>query len=357
MKSIIAFFVTILSIFFKEDKKDDKTKYFSKQLDYAAVKERREELKDNYGNIKWIPSTVIGTQHVARQEDADYSTEDIALIAENILHYQNPDGGWGKGGNYRKDFDKDELRKVYEGDQKYEWRRATSDFDNNCTWGHIEFLAEVYRVTNDKKFREAIKKAVRFIVESQHENGSWENKNHRHITYNDDLMKGVMTLLHKILHNTDNRYRFLGDLIEELDLQKVYDRGLEIILKTQVVHDGELRIWGQQHDHKTLEPTWARSYEMPAYATSESAGVIDFLKLHLSTNPEDEKVRKSIDAAIAFLRKIRQPDGRWGRFHHLEDLRPIFCDRDGIVTYNYDDLGDERKYGYGWWRDTPARHL
>lgn len=329
---------------------------FVKPLDADKVRDRWKKLEKEYSHIKWVPKTAL-TKTISRMEDSDFGMDHPVLIAENICHYQNPDGGWGKNGHYRKEFDRRELDRIYEGDSDFRYKRGSSDYDNECTWGHIEYLAEVYRVTEDKKFRSAIRDGVRNIVKGQHKDGSWENKNHPHITYNDGVMTGVMTLLHKIIHNTDDRYHFLDDLVEELDLHKVYKRGLEIILKTQVERDGELRIWGQQHDHETLEPTWARSYEMPAYATSESCAVIDFLKLHLTTNPGDKEVQRSIDAAIAFLRKIRQPDGRWGRYHHLEDLRPIFCDRDSVITYNIEDLSDERRYGYQWWNKSADRHI
>lgn len=329
----------------------------TKEFDYKFMSNRWKELKDDYGHITEIPRTGVSKLIKRQNDDADLSADEVILIAENIRHYQNSDGGWGKRGHYRKEFSKEELKNIYQNNFFFDYSRGESDFDNNCTWGHIEYLAEAHYLTQDELFRDSIIDGVEYIVEAQHENGSWENKNHPHITFNDGVMPGVMQLLHKIIHNTDNRYDFLDELTGELDLQKVYDKGLNIILETQIVRDGELRIWAQQHDHDTLEPVWARSYEMPAYATSESVDVLEFLELHLSTNPDDDRVQESFDSAVDFLREIKQDDGRWARFHHLEDLRPIFADRDGIITYDIEDLGDERRYGYSWFNNSADKFI
>ena len=43
----------------------------------------------------------------------------------------------------------------------------------------------------------------------------------------------------------------------------------------------------------------------------------------------------------------------WARFMELENNRPFFCDRDGIKKYSLDEIGAERRNGYGWYTNEP----
>ena len=143
-----------------------------------------------------------------------------------------------------------------------------------------------------------------------------------------------------------------------MNLEKVYLRGIDCVLKTQLTRvNGELGIWAQQHDHKTLKPVWARSYEMPAYATSESVGVIKLLQKHrLYYDKDAADIDTRIKLAIAFLRELRLSDGKWSRFYDLETERPIFANRGREIVHKIKDVKDERRYGYGWFNDA-ARGL
>ena len=73
---------------------------FVKSLDADKVRDRWKELEKEYSNIKWVPKTL--TKTISKMEDSDFGMDCPVLIAENICHYQNPDGGWGKNGHYAK---------------------------------------------------------------------------------------------------------------------------------------------------------------------------------------------------------------------------------------------------------------
>ena len=361
-KNLLSVFKNVFGIGSSEKKKDndkdndkgDEKESISKKFDYDEVLTRRKRLRTKHRIIRIIPNTGIsGTIVYGHTEGAQYSQYQIVLIADSMLHYQNPDGGWGKDGHYRINFSEEEWTKIYETPSEARYQRRESDFDNGCTWGHLQYLSHVYKATKEEIFSESARKALRFIVESQHENGSWENKNHRHITYNDDVMAGVLGTILDILNNDGGLYDFLQDLVSELKLEEVYMRGIQCVLDTQIETDGVKGVWAQQHDHKTLKPTWARSYEMPAYVSRESFGVIRLLRNHLKRYPKDLRVFASIDAALDFLRKVRLPDGRFARYYHLENLRPIFANRDGTITYDINDLLPERRNGYGWIVECP----
>ena len=61
------------------------------------------------------------------------------------------------------------------------------------------------------------------------------------------------------------------------DINQAYQRGLDVILKCQIVQNGVKTAWGQQHDNITLEPVQARTYELPGITANESCDVIQFL--------------------------------------------------------------------------------
>jgi hypothetical protein len=57
-------------------------------------------------------------------------------------------------------------------------------------------------------------------------------------------------------------FAFLGDA-ERARARQAIDKGVECILKTQVVQEGKLTVWCAQHDERTLAPAKARAYERP----------------------------------------------------------------------------------------------
>jgi hypothetical protein len=63
----------------------------------------------------------------------------------------------------------------------------------------------------------------------------------------------------------------------------------------------------------------------------------------------------AVDAAVAWLRRVRRPDGTWARFYEIGSNRPIFSGRDGIVRYNINEIEKERRTGYAWVGTWPAR--
>ena len=45
----------------------------------------------------------------------------------------------------------------------------------------------------------------------------------------------------------------------------------------------------------------------------------------------------------------------WARYYDLEEARPYFCDRDGVPKRELSDIGYERRNGYAWVGDGPAK--
>ena len=200
MKKLISL---LLSLFFKTRKKTRK-KPLAKDFNYEHILKK----KNRAASAAAMWRMFIGFPPIKLRRlvlDAEDKRACALLVAQNVLHFQNPDGGWGKTGIYDVEYTKKQLKQIYETPDALGSNekaiRVSSDFDNECTWGHIYYLVEVYINWPDVEIKESIEKGLKFIVESQHENGSWENKNHRHITYNDGVMTGVLGLLLDIVVN------------------------------------------------------------------------------------------------------------------------------------------------------------
>ena len=98
-------------------------------------------------------------------------------IADNVLSWQTPHGGWPKG--------RDTASEPFDG--KSEDLHAT--FDNGATIDELRFLARAFRATNEPRYQQAFLKGLSHILEAQYPNGGWPqfyplSKNyHRHITF------------------------------------------------------------------------------------------------------------------------------------------------------------------------------
>ena len=201
---------------------------------------------------------------------------------------------------------------------------------------------------------------------------------YKHITYNDDAMIGVMKLLRDIAARKRD-YSFVDDERRGKAARAV-EKGIECILKTQVVVDGKRTVWCAQHDEVTLAPAPARKFELVSLSGSESVGIVRFL---MSINQPNVEVVASIKGAIAWFEKskltgikwvpkpdstkmhgfdrvvVKDPDAGplWARFYDIQTNRPIFAGRDSLVKYDVAEIEDERRNGYAWYVDGAAELL
>jgi PelA/Pel-15E family pectate lyase len=312
-----------------------------------------------------------------RQPSAFYGSAEAIRIAETVLLYQSKNGGWPK--NYDRiaelaESDKDQLLQMK--------GRQDTTFDNGSTHTEVQFLARVYQATGDERYREAALRGIDFMLEAQHESGGWPQTYpldlsgySKSITYNDDAMVGIMTVLRDIAEG-DELYSFVGQERRARATIAV-QRGIECILQTQIVVDGKLTAWCAQHDHRTLKPQQARVYEYPSISGSESVGVVQFLMGIEDPGPE---VVAAIEGAVAWFEEAKLTGIRvdriedeslsegydlvvvedetapplWARFYRIGTNEPIYADTDGAIVESLADLSYERRVGYRWLTDRPA---
>ncbi|MCX6627194.1 MAG: pectate lyase, partial [Candidatus Solibacter sp.] len=183
---------------------------------------------------------------------------------------------------------------------------AHSTIDNDATYTQMRYLARVYTATKRPPFQAAFRRGLDYLLKAQYPNGGWpqfyplRDGYWSHITYNDDAMVGVLELLRDLVDHKPE-FAFLGDA-DRARARQAISKGVECILKTQVVQQGKLTAWCAQHDERTLAPAKARAYELPSLSGGESAGIVKFLMGIEKPSPE---VVRAIEGAVAWFRTNR----------------------------------------------------
>ena len=202
--------------------------------------------------------------------DDFFTTAEAARIGDNLLFYQHPTGGWPKN-LQRQDELTPALKKEIE--KKKQGKRYAT-IDNKGTTTEIAYLARLYNATGTEKYRDAVIKGFGYLFEAQYDNGGWpqfyplSKGYYTHITYNDDAMVNVLKLMRDAAKGKEP-YTFLPDSVKA-KAQASLDKGVDCILKTQVVQNGVKTVWCAQHDENTLQPANARAFELASLSGQES---------------------------------------------------------------------------------------
>lgn len=308
-----------------------------------------------------------------------YASPEAVRIADNLLRWQRKSGGWPKNTDMAVVLSQAEAAKVSQ-----EPPESDATLDNGSTHTQMRYLARVFTVTQQARFKESFLKGLDYLFAAQYENGGWPQfypliqGYYTHITYNDDAMASVLTLLREIARKQAG-YTFVDEARRQR-AERAVAKGLECILKTQVVVDGKRTAWCAQHDEVTLAPAKARAYEHPSLSGSESVGIVRFL---MSIEKPDARVIEAIEAAVAWFKAVQINGYRytnkqgaafekgydrvleadasagplWARFYEIGTNRPIFSGRDSVIKYSVAEIEHERRTGYAWYSDRAAQLL
>ncbi|MEX0778577.1 MAG: pectate lyase [Balneolales bacterium] len=330
------------------------------------------------------PESSISWNQSLSQPAGWYQSSDAVRIGDNVLLYQHESGGWPKNLDMARvlsEAEKDSIRREQtEGGSTL----SRPTIDNGATFNQMRFLAQVYKETGDDRYKEGFLQGVDYLLEAQYDSGGWpqyypiREGYYQRITFNDNAMINVMELLDNIVKNKEP-YAFV-DENRRAEAKMAIEKGVDIILKTQIVRDGELTAWCAQYDENDFSPKGARSYEHASISGSESVAVVRYLMSIENPSPEVINAVKGAikwyqEAAIHGKRLIQRenPDvdrvyerlvvedpeapTMWARFYEIETLRPIFSGRDGIVRYNFSEIEHERQMGYSWYGSWPRSLL
>ncbi len=309
-------------------------------------------------------------------DDAFMGTAEATRVGDNLLFYQHETGGWPKNMRLQDPLTDNVRKKVDE--MKKGKRYAT--IDNKGTTTEIIYLSRLYNATKDERYLDAVLRGFDYLFKAQYANGGWpqffplSKGYYTHITYNDDAMVNVLKVMRDAAKGKAP-FTFLPDSVKA-KAQASLDKGVDCILKTQVVQDGRKTVWCAQYDENTLQPADARAFELASLSGQESDDIVLFL---MSLSKPSMEIRQCIEDAVAWFKKSKitgiqiekytNGDGKkdirvvpcaqddapcdplWARFYTLDDNRPFFCDRDGVKRYSLDEIGYERRNGYSWYNN------
>lgn len=274
-----------------------------------------------------------------------YGTPAAVAIADSVLRWQRASGGWPKDVDMSKPPAGAAVPTL-----------PDSTIDNGATVTQIRLLDRVFTATGNTAYRDAALRGVDYLFAAQYPNGGWpqfyplRDDYSRHITFNDDAMSGVLTLLEDMING---RTLSFVDPARRGRAAMAIDAATAMMLRAQIRVNGRLTAWCAQHDAVTLEPRPARTYEHVSLSGRESVDIVRFLMRRPST-PE---IVEAVDAAVDWLTWVRLANGQWARFYEIGTNRPIFSGRDGIVRYDISEIEAERRNGYVWMGRWPARLL
>lgn len=319
--------------------------------------------------------TLTNDQVLQQKDSAFFLSAEARRVGEQLLLYQRDTGGWPKNVNMVRPLTSEQQDSV----RRQKVRLDDSTIDNKATTMQMTFLARLFQQTHDNRYRESFRKAMAFLFSGQYDNGGWPQfwpKNHHyqvHITYNDNAMVNVLKLLRDVMNGSEPYGNGLVDSQMRERTATAFNKGIDCILATQIVVNGEPAIWCQQHDAVTLQPAKARAYELPSLCAMESAHLVIML---MQIPTPDERIVRAVNGAMKWydehmitgyrlehfwangkqdVRIVRDDDAGplWARFYDLEKGEPFFCDRDGKPKRRLEDIGYERRTGYAWYNDKP----
>jgi PelA/Pel-15E family pectate lyase len=311
----------------------------------------------------------------AQRADAKWFRSDEGKrVVDNVLLYQFPSGGWPKNIEMAAPLSAAAKRRLAQ-------RRDEATIDNGGTYTQLRFLAQAYDATQDERAREAFFKGLDFLFAAQYGNGGWpiyfplRGGYDNHIHFNDNSVSGVLKLMDDVARGK-SPFGFVDPKRRER-ARAAFDKGIDCILKCQVIVDGRRTAWCAQHDEKTLAPASARAFEPVSLSGDES---VDLVRCLMRVENPPPEIIDAVNSAVAWFNEVKlegirlqradTPAGwdlvvkndpeappMWARFYEIGTNRPIFAGRSTVVHYRYDQIERERRTNYGYYGTWPEKLL
>ncbi len=319
--------------------------------------------------------TPIKWRDALKQPREWYGSTEAVRIADNLIAYQRESGGWPKNIDMAVVLNESQRAEI-----EKEKGSNDSTIDNGATYSQMIFLARVYTLNPSPRPKQSFLRGLDYLLKAHYRNGGWpqyyliRKGYYQHITFNDDAMIGVMRLLRDV-GSKQRDYIFVDEARRER-ASKAVEIGIQCILKTQIVVRGKRTVWCAQHDEVTLAPAPARAYEHISLSGQESVGIVEFL---MAIEHPDARIIEAVESAVAWFKSAQVEGTRWvetagtpvdhvvvadqnapplwARFYEIDTNRPIFSGRDSVIKYSVAEIESERRNGYRWYTDAPAKLL
>jgi PelA/Pel-15E family pectate lyase len=313
-----------------------------------------------------------------------HAPEDVAAIADNLLLMQRHHGGWVQNRDPLQVLSREDVAQLLA-----EKAEAVGSFDNRNVFTQIEYLMGAYSLTSDTRYRQGAERGLDYLLRHQFAGcGGWphtvpaQTEYQSRITVADEVFSGPLMLLRRIAEAKAPFDAFGAKT--RAKAAEALARGEDCLLRLQVRQGDQLTGWAGQYDPVTLAPMGGRSFELPGIVSQETVEIVKYL---MSIRDPSAEVISSIEGAVNWLKDV-QIDGvrletvpvedeaayeyhnarfdrrltpdldappLWARFYDLEDNTPVLANRDGVRVERYDQILPERRTGYSWYGDWPAK--
>lgn len=309
--------------------------------------------------------------------DAWNAGDEANQLADVVISYQAPCGGWSKHISYSPGPRRSGMQWTSQSEPGKPPHYLCT-IDNGATVRQMQLLAAVWLASKREDCAGAFAKGLDYLLAAQFPNGGWpqvyplEGGYHDDITYNDDAMIHVLELLQGIVAGQP-QYGMVDDA-RRRKASEALQHGIGCLVASQLQHGGKKAVWCAQHDALTLAASPARKMEPASFSGVESAGILRFL---MSLPKPSAEIVGAIESGLAWLDAAKVPgigkakkDGKtifvqggddpktyWARFYDLQTGKPIFPGRDGIIYPTFEALAEKNEVGYDYYSTRPGSIL
>ncbi|MCB1094966.1 MAG: pectate lyase [Verrucomicrobiae bacterium] len=295
-------------------------------------------------------------------------------LADSVLSYQTPSGGWSKAVKYSEGTRPQGTHWTTQSGAGWHY---CGTLDNRATSTEILFLSAMHKSSGRVDFKEGALRGIRWVLDAQYPNGGWpqvyplESGYHEHITFNDGAMLHALELMQEVATGGES-FDWVGEVLRQ-ECRESYEAGMRCLIQAQVNVGGAATVWCAQHDPLTLAPAAARLKEPASLSGGESADILRFL---MREGPVEPPVTAAIEAAMRWfeanritdLRQAQTAKGKttylkdpastevyWARFYHPTTFKPMFAGSDdGIVYDSFADMAAYNKVAYSFVTTRPG---
>jgi hypothetical protein len=185
-----------------EAQRSEWTAYIAQSRTAAANEHRILDAERTKAEAKPAPGNRAEFEYDSDTPTEWFASAENQKLAEIVISYQTPTGGWSKAVDYTKGPRQPGTH----------WTSQTGDawhycgtFDNRATTEQIKFLAGVFTATKREDVKAALMKGLDYVFAAQYPNGGWpqnypvERGYHEAITLNDDAMIHILEVLHDLM--------------------------------------------------------------------------------------------------------------------------------------------------------------